>query len=280
MGTGGVVEADGEVGAVDEGGGTVGVEVVGGAAAEGSGEVDGLGGEVSVEGARDAVLVLASVVVDTVGHVARLLYLGKEAPCADGVDATSRQVEDIALADAAAVEGLADIASACHLLVLLGGEVVAKSVIDESVGRRLHHIPHLGFPSLVAVATGCLVIGVHLDAEVLACVDELDEQGERVAVGLVDVSPHEALTVERHELVERGVAAVCEGGLAASHSRQFPTLAYGACSRGEAFQALYLVAAPEGGLEYGGELQYLHRVCEMVWGFTFSSLCRRRRRSR
>ena len=59
--------------------------------------VDGILRQVDVQLTGIAVGILATEVIDAVGDVARLLYLGKEVAGTDGVQATGRQKEEVAV---------------------------------------------------------------------------------------------------------------------------------------------------------------------------------------
>lgn len=95
----GLVEGDevgDEVGALDEGRGGVGTVVVVGAAVAEGGEVEGVEGLFGVEGAETAVGVGTVVVVEAVGAVAGLLYLGQQEAFAYGVDTACGDEKDVA----------------------------------------------------------------------------------------------------------------------------------------------------------------------------------------
>ena len=95
----GLVEGDevgDEVGALDKGRGGVGTVVVVGAAVAEGGEVEGVEGLFGVEGAETAVGVGTVVVVEAVGAVAGLLYLGQQEAFAYGVDTACGDEKDVA----------------------------------------------------------------------------------------------------------------------------------------------------------------------------------------
>ena len=68
---------------------------------------------------------------------------------------------------------------------------------------------------------------MHLDREVLTCVDKLDEEGELIAEAFVVVFAHELAFQFSNNLVEllAGIGAVADDGLVVFHSRNLPALA-------------------------------------------------------
>ena len=78
-------------------------------------------------------------------------------------------------------ECLADGVVFHHLFILLGRDYLPQSAVELGIGRRVHDIPHFGFSALLALTMRYFVGRVHLYAQVLACVDELDKQRKLVA---------------------------------------------------------------------------------------------------
>ena len=73
---------------------------------------------------------------------------------------------------------------------------------------------------------GYLVVGVHLDGEVLLGVDELDEQGEAVAEALIVAPSHQPLLVAVDEVGEQHavLGSTINRRHVALHGREFPAL--------------------------------------------------------
>ena len=73
-----------------------------------------------------------------------------------------------------------------------------------------------------------LVIGMHLDAEVLTGIDKLNQQGELVAEALIVLLSYQLFTILAHQLVQALalVGTVGHDGLVILHTRDFPALAY------------------------------------------------------
>ena len=74
---------------------------------------------------------------------------------------------------------------------------------------------------------GYLVVGMHLDGEILLGVDKLDEQREAMAEALIVVTPHQPLLVAVDEVGEQHtvLASTFNRRHIALHGREFPALA-------------------------------------------------------
>ena len=170
-------DTDIEVGGVDDLDGTVvGVDVFG-AVVFLYMVVEGLGGEFGVEFAGFAIHARAVVVVDAVGNIAGLLDLGEEDATTDGMDTTSREVEDITGLDLMVGQHLGDGTVFYAFLVFIGGYGLFEAGIEVGAGVGLDDVPHLRLAHLAMYPLCHLVVRVHLDAEVTLGIDEFDEQG-------------------------------------------------------------------------------------------------------
>ena len=168
-------DADIEIGGVDDlygavGGGDVFCAVVGLDM-----EVEGLGGEGCMEFAGTAVHAWAVVVVDAVGDVGGLLDFCEEDAAANGVDAAGGEVEDVAGLDLVVGEDVGDRAGGYALLVFSGGDFFLETGVEVCAWFGVDDVPHLGFAHLAVEALGHRVVGVDLNAEVVAGIDEFCE---------------------------------------------------------------------------------------------------------
>ncbi len=109
------------------------------------GVVDGVFGLVGVEFAGIAVFVASVVVVDAVGDVACLLYLGQEVACTDGVDASGG--EEVGLSGSGVVGGddVHDGVVGHTTFVFVGSYGCVEAGIDSGVGVGVDDVPHFGF---------------------------------------------------------------------------------------------------------------------------------------
>ena len=106
---------------------------------------------------------------------------------------------------------------------------------------------------------------MYLHAEVLARVDELDEQGELVAKLLIHLLPHQQSLVlvdelrQRQALVNVVHQSTIDGyALMTRHTTDFPTLTDVRLGGINALKRCYLVATPDGGLQIRFEFVWFH----------------------
>ena len=96
------------------------------------------------------------------------------------MDASGGDVEAVAFADVDFVEVVFD-ASVCHLLcIFVGFYLLGEAGNELAAAVGINDIPHFVLTHLAMSFGTEFIVGVNLDREVLACVDELDEQGEVV----------------------------------------------------------------------------------------------------
>ena len=75
-----------------------------------------------------------------------------------------------------------------------------QSGVHTGPGGRIEHVPHLGF-CLTAVLAGGPVIGMHLYAQALLGIDQLDQQGEGLLLG---TAADQRASQRQDQLVQRG----------------------------------------------------------------------------
>ncbi len=210
--------------------------------------VDALGSKLGVQFAWTAEVVVAVEVVDAIGDIAGLLDFCKEATGANGMDAACGQEEAVALVDGIAGNSIDDGFLADHPLVFVGGDVLFQSAKQRGLGLRGHEIPHLGFSALASLTMCYLVGGMHLNGQVVACIDELDEQRELVAKALVVGLAHQSLLLLCNEVVKVAtcIGSTTDNGLITGHATDFPTLAYFTQRSLNVLERRNLRAAPDG----------------------------------
>ena len=105
---------------------------------------------------------------------------------------------------------------------------MVKAVIQERARFTVQHIPHLGLAARQPLLLSLLVVGVHLDGELLARVDKLDEQGKQITVARVVLLADQQLLLLRQHVVEFPalVFAVGDNSLVVFHARHLPALAH------------------------------------------------------
>ncbi len=134
----------------------------------------------------------AAVVVQAEGEVAGLLHLVDHRPAAEGVDRAGREHHDVGGLHPAVANGLLGAPGGQRLFQAAAVDARAQTE-DDPPG--VQDVPGLGLAEgAQALAAGVPVVGVDLDRQVLGGVDELDQQGELVAVARAHRRSHEGLS--------------------------------------------------------------------------------------
>ena len=138
-----------------------------------------------------------------------------------------------------------------HLLVVVGRNALLEAGVNPGAYVAFDDIPHLGLTRTTVALHGQLIVGMNLHREVLARVDELDEQRELIAEALIDFITHEQPLVLVDELGEGqsyihiiNQSTLDGNALVAGYARDFPTLANIWLCGIDAFEWSYLVTAP------------------------------------
>lgn len=130
-------------------------------------KVDAIQALLNVQWTQFAVGAGAVVVVQAIGHIARLLRLQNERAGLDGVHGTGVNLEKVALVDRQHVEHVVPAAVLDHLCGL-SAVLCALTDDDRGAGLAVQYIPALGFAqAAVLVLGGVLVIGMNLDRKVV-----------------------------------------------------------------------------------------------------------------
>jgi hypothetical protein len=109
---------------------------------------------------------------------------------------------------------------------LVGRSPAVETQEDTGLGFGLVDVPHLGL-TRKALACGGIVVGMDLHGEVVVDVDELAEEGEGVAVEVVDPAAEEFVHVYLDGFLQRVTAeeTISYDRLVAAAGRKHPTLA-------------------------------------------------------
>ena len=158
---------------------------------------------------RLAVRTDALIIVDAVGDIGILLDLGDQHACADGVQRACLDEEHIALFHRNQPHIVEQ-----RAVLDMGAEFLLRQLAVEAVSERsallaVHDIPALGLAVFAVLVLACVaVIGVDLHAEILLCVDQLDQHREAREIGstLADTRRPVLLKIllERHAAVDAG----------------------------------------------------------------------------
>ena len=119
-------------------------------------------------------------VVDAVGHVARLLYLGQDQSGSDGVNRPRSEKEDVSDGGANTMQEILGPSFPNRGRETLAVDTATETLDQLSTGLGVEHDPHLGLAVVALVLSRPVVVGMHLDREPLGRVEELDEQREAI----------------------------------------------------------------------------------------------------
>ena len=262
---------DGEVRAVDEFGIGFG-RVVGSTVFRPNLIVDGFLGLLDMQFTGFTLGIHATEVIDAICDIGRLLDLDKKITGSDSMESSCRQEIEVSLVCLVGRDNIlhgrmpVDSRSGCELFVFLGRDGAVKTGVYLGAHIGFEHIPHLGFSHTAMPFLRQFVIGMHLDGEVLARVNELNEQREFVAELLIDTVADEESFIFVNELgeVETEIdvpndTALHSYGLMTGYGTDLPGLTDIGLSREDTFERGYLVTSPDHGAEIGLELVRFHR---------------------
>ena len=205
-------------------------------------KIDAVEALLNMQRAQLAVGAGAVVVVQAIGHIARLLRLQNERTGLDGVHGTGVNLEKVALVNRQHVEHLVPAAVLDHLCCL-GAVLGALSDDDRGAGLAVQHIPALGLAQAAVLVLGSvLVVGVNLDRKVVLGVQNLNEQRELLALAVA-----KELTVLGPQPRQRvaGIRALRNLAVAVGMGRDSPALTDGTLGNVVTKYGFELAAAPD-----------------------------------
>ena len=176
------------------------------------------------------------------------------------MNASCGDVEQVACLDTVVGHHLQNRAILHRLGILFGGQRSAETAADMGTRLGIDHIPHLALARCVVALAGNLLVGVHLQRQILTGIDELHQQREVVAKAAVNLLAHQLATVATNQL-RKAFSLIGTLGhlrLRPCHSRQLPALANGALGGGYALVGGNFIAAPHQAFEDGFE--FIHRL--------------------
>ena len=189
-------------------------------------KIDSFEGKLSMQFAQVAITISTQIVIDAIGDIAGLLNLSNHHACSDSMNTTCRDIEAVSWIDTNLVKVVLD-ASVCHFLGIISNLCsLAESCNELTATISIHDVPHLVFTHLTMTALAELIIWMHLDAQVLASIDELDEQREIIAEALVILLSHEVGSIFLEDLrkCHTSTTATQNNRLRTFHSRDDPSL--------------------------------------------------------
>lgn len=151
------------------------------------------------------------------------------------------------------------------LFVLLGRYALVETGVNLCANVGFDYVPHFRLARATVTLLRQFVVGVHLHTQVLARVDELDEQRERVAKLLVHAFADQQTFVLVNELgeVETEInvtyyASLGNDGFVSGYTADLPRLTDVRLRGVDTFERCYLIPAPDSGAEVGLELIRFH----------------------
>ena len=239
--------------------------------------IDSLLGLLDMEFTRFALRVHAPKVIDAIGDVRRLLYLDEEVTGTDSMETAGRQEKQVTLVRLVRSDDVlhrrvpVDSRGCSELLVFLGCDRALETGVNLGADIGFDDVPHLGFAETSVSFLRQFVIGVHLDGEVLAGVDELDEERELISELLIDAVANEESFVLIDELgeVEPEVHISDDASFdgyrfMTRYGTYLPRLADVGLSCVNAFERRYLVSAPDHGAEVGLKFVGFHFIDDLT----------------
>lgn len=154
-----------------------------------------------------------------------LLYLCDKASGTDGVNATRRQEEHIARRHFITLENVHDSVIAYPFHILLCVNLLGETGIEASSLRGVDYVPHFGLAKRIVAFHSQLVVGMHLDRQVITGVDKLNQQRESRAELVHYLLTEQLLAVSANQFIERLAfqVTVIDDGIVTLYMRKFPT---------------------------------------------------------
>ena len=131
-----------------------------------------------MQGSGLAVGADAAVVVNAVGHVGVLLYLGHHDALADGMQRARRDKKAIPLVHRHGVQNLRQGVVFDALGKFLFADLMVKAIVQKGVRLTIQHVPHLSLAVLVLIFQCVLIEGVYLDGQIVPCIDKFYQNRE------------------------------------------------------------------------------------------------------
>ena len=133
---------------------------------------------VDVQLARLPVRAQAAVVVEPVGHAARLLYLRQQDARAYGVHCPGGYEDHVPGLHRHAAQQLAERISLYGGVKLRGRDLAAETAVQPRTRLGIYYVPHLRLAQLPLVLQGIGIVRVYLDGEIPRRVYELHQYRE------------------------------------------------------------------------------------------------------
>ena len=176
----------------------------------------------NVQRTQLAVCSPSAVVVDAVSGVGVLLDLCQQDPRTNGVQRTGRDKVQFSRLDLHPIENFCQGLVVDPLFEFRLGHFLFQSVVQGSVGCRIYDVPHFRLAGFSLHPHGVVVIGVHLNRQVLFGIDQLDQHRHSGTVRTVGAEECGAVLVQIFPQVQPCVTAGSEHAAAVLVAGEFP----------------------------------------------------------
>jgi len=185
--------------------------------------MDALERLVDVELPGPARVVDPAPVVNAIGGIRRGLYLGDEQPASDGMGGSRRKEVALTSLDRDLCEQIGGRAVLDGPGELLRCDLLFQPLVDHCAGLRVDYIPAFGLGLAPAHPPAGLGVGMHLHAQDVLGIEQLDQQGERA--GEIEC-PGDLLRVFLRDIGDGAALewSIGDDGLVVRQVRQFPAL--------------------------------------------------------
>ena len=166
----------------------------------------------------------ASPVKNPEGCVGHLLDLRQQDPSADGVDGSRLDHDAIAGSSRETMQEWLDLPILDGRLELLAGDARPQPRVDQAARLGVHNHPGLGLAVVTGQAFSLFVVGMDLDRQDLAGVDELDQKRELAPARQARPQNFRAAMVHQVAQGGPGEFSLVDDAHGVAIVRQFPAL--------------------------------------------------------
>ena len=214
-------------------------------------EVERLSRQFRMELTRFPVEPRTVVVKDPVGHIRRLLHLSQKDSAADGMHTAGRQIEHVARLHLVIGQHLGDGTIRHPLLVFIGRNLLFETRIEVGTLLGLDDIPHLRLAHLPVLTHRHLIVGMHLDTQVLLGIDKLHQQGQLAVIFPVHRLAQDRLghLFEHKAQVQTFPETITHHAHTGGHGTHLPALPYRFVGRCHSLIRPELRSAPHDGVQ-------------------------------
>ena len=179
------------------------------------------------------------------------------------MDTTCREEEHVARLNGIVSQSVTDGIVGNHSCIFVRSDALLQARTEVSLTVVvIDYIPHFSLTHRVVANLCQSIVRVNLDREVIASVDELDEQWEVVAETFVVGSTYQSTLVFFYQFAQvlAGFSTVGHYRFVARNVRDFPAFAYLRLFDVKTLERNNLFATPDGGLQDRIKFKWIHKV--------------------